>query len=78
MILESAVETRATTPAFLDDIANLQDPAMFSDIIEAEWTARKPTKDKKDEPIKTASAMARVIGNKYVPCNVAKTPGVTG
>ena len=47
---------------------------MFSDIIEAEWAARKPTKDKKDEPIKTASAMARVIGNKYVPAMWPRLP----
>lgn len=51
--------------AFLDDIANLQDPNMFTAIIDAEWAARKPTKDpKKEPPVKSASAMARVVSNK--------------
>lgn len=50
--------------AFLDDIANLQDPNMFSVIIEAEWSSRKPTKNSKQEPIKSASAMARVVATK--------------
>ncbi|KAJ6500171.1 hypothetical protein C8R47DRAFT_1211730 [Mycena vitilis] len=50
--------------AFLDDIANLQDPNMFMALMEAEWAARKPTKDSKNEPIKSASAMARVVSTK--------------
>ncbi|KAK7005784.1 hypothetical protein R3P38DRAFT_3214731 [Favolaschia claudopus] len=50
--------------AFLDDIANLRDPTMFVGIIEAEWSARKPTKDSKTEPVKNATAMARVVATK--------------
>ncbi|KAF7361625.1 hypothetical protein MVEN_00505800 [Mycena venus] len=50
--------------AFLDDIVNLQDPNMFAAIMEAEWAARKPAKDSKPEPVKSASAMARVVATK--------------
>ncbi|KAJ7268689.1 hypothetical protein B0H12DRAFT_61164 [Mycena haematopus] len=49
--------------AFLDDIANLQDPDMFMTIMEAEWAARKP-KNSQQEPVKNASAMARIVATK--------------
>jgi hypothetical protein len=58
------VETRPLFPAFLDDIANLQDPEMFPAIIEAEWAARKPAKNAKQEPTPTATAMAKVVATK--------------
>ncbi|KAJ7902148.1 hypothetical protein B0H14DRAFT_1271645 [Mycena olivaceomarginata] len=50
--------------AFLDDIANLQDPEMFPAIIEAEWAARKPAKNAKQDPTPTATAMAKVVATK--------------
>jgi hypothetical protein len=67
--LWTAVETWPILPAFLDDIANLQDANMFAAIMEAEWAARKPAKDSKPEPIKSASAMARVVSTKWVFCS---------
>ncbi|KAJ7647049.1 hypothetical protein FB45DRAFT_892185 [Roridomyces roridus] len=50
--------------AFHDEIANLQDPNMFAVIIENEWSARKPKKEAKGDPLKTATAMAKVVANK--------------
>jgi hypothetical protein len=61
--------------AYLDDIANLQDPELFFDKISAEVDARTPPKNGKRQPpaVNNSTFVASIVATRYVQLEHAHT-----